>query len=433
VSTAAVAEALLAELPGGGTSVCASARLASAEEPPAAGWARSGALALTGHPNGLPVLPTAPLPTVAAGVCAALASLAPGSDLEACDGPTLLGEHAAWLGLGRRGRIAPGGHCRLVRARDGWLAVSLPRGPEDARLLPAWLGVSPGQDLWATLENAVRERNRGEVVARGRLLGLPVAPADAVPDPAVGAWLHAREVGEPAVGGVASRPLALRVADLSSLWAGPLCGRLLAQAGARVTKIESTTRPDGLRRGSPGLYRALNGAKAALGIDFTTAAGRAALGEALASSDVVLESARPRALAQLGVDAEGWLAERPGRIWVSITGYGRPEPAGHWVALGDDAAAAAGLCFCVPAGEAPLFVGDAIADPLTGLHAAAAVLASQRAGGGALLDVRLAGVVAHAIGWSTRIPVEGRVMRHTGGVVVCHPEGETRIASPSPA
>jgi crotonobetainyl-CoA:carnitine CoA-transferase CaiB-like acyl-CoA transferase len=67
------------------------------------------------------------------------------------------------------------------------------------------------------------------------------------------------------------------------------------------------------------------------------------------------------------------------------------------VAFGDDAAAAAGLCWCIPRG-APSFVGDAIADPLAGLHGALAALAHWRRGEGALLDVALRSVVAHAIG-----------------------------------
>ena len=83
---------------------------------------------------------------------------------------------------------------------------------------------------------------------------------------------------------------------------------------------------------------------------------------------------------------------------MSITGYGRREPEGHWIAYGDDASAAAGLAAATGDPDAPLFCGDAIADPLTGLHAAVAALAHLRAGEGALLELALRDVTAHCLG-----------------------------------
>ena len=47
----------------------------------------------------------------------------------------------------------------------------------------------------------------------------------------------------------------LLVADLSSMWAGPLCGHLLARAGATVVKVESPRRPDGTRAGNQRIFR----------------------------------------------------------------------------------------------------------------------------------------------------------------------------------
>jgi crotonobetainyl-CoA:carnitine CoA-transferase CaiB-like acyl-CoA transferase len=115
-------------------------------------------------------------------------------------------------------------------------------------------------------------------------------------------------------------------------------------------------------------------------------------------ADIVVESARPRALAQLGIDAAALVASAPGLTWVSITGYGRREPGAGWAAFGDDAGVAAGLAVATgPEDGPPLFCGDAIADPLTGLHAALAALASRDGGGGHLLDLALCDVAAHAL------------------------------------
>jgi hypothetical protein len=375
----------------------------------AAEWARSGALALTGNSTGPPVLPRAPLPSCARGAALALDALAPGARFDALDAPALLGERAAFAGLTRNGRISPGGACRLLPGKDGWLALGLPRGNEDLRLLPAWLGIDGNADPWPLIERALAQLPVAEAVERGRWLGLPVAQSS--PDPVAPElpWLSVSQEGAAASRGARPR----RVADLTTLWAGPLCGQLLAHAGHAVTKVESVTRPDGARFGSPQLFELLNGSKSQRAFEFATERGRAALREYLSGVDVVLESARPRALRQLGVVAEEWLAEAPGRVWCSITGYGRAGPSANWVALGDDAAAAAGLPFRVAAADRPLFVGDAIADPLTGLQAAVAVLASLVRGGGELLDVSLVGVVARGMAHDALI--EGNVVENDEG------------------
>ena len=64
------------------------------------------------------------------------------------------------------------------------------------------------------------------------------------------------------------------------------------------------------------------------------------------------------------------------------------------MAFGDDAAVAGGLICRLPDGT-PVFCGDAIADPLTGLHAGLAALAADTAGGGVLIDVAMASVCAN--------------------------------------
>jgi hypothetical protein len=237
------------------------------------------------------------------------------------------------------------------------------------------------------------QRPAAEVVARARLLGLAVSAAGA-PAGVAPPWLRvaARGARRPAP---RNRPAPL-VLDLSALWAGPLCGRLLALAGARVLKVESVGRPDGARAGPPGFYAALNADKESIALDLGTPRGVACLRSLLERADAVIESSRPRALAQLGIDAEALVGA--GLVWVSITGYGRRGPEADWIAYGDDAAAAAGLAAATGDPDAPLFCGDAIADPLTGLHAAVAALGHLRAGQAALLELALRDVTAHCLG-----------------------------------
>ncbi len=174
------------------------------------------------------------------------------------------------------------------------------------------------------------------------------------------------------------------VADLSSMWAGPLCGHLLAAAGATVVKVESPGRPDGTRRGDPRFFDWMNASKLAYSTDFRDDSLR----RLLEAADVVIEGSRPAALARRGLGPDT-VRGRNGRVWLRITGYGTEGECADRVAFGDDAAVAGGL---VAAG--PVFVGDAIADPLTGLAATHAVLDSLRRGGGETVEVALAEVAA---------------------------------------
>jgi crotonobetainyl-CoA:carnitine CoA-transferase CaiB-like acyl-CoA transferase len=139
---------------------------------------------------------------------------------------------------------------------------------------------------------------------------------------------------------------------------------------------------------------------------------------------VLVESARPRALRQIGIDAEAIVAETPGLVWVSITGYGRESNA---VAFGDDAACAAGLAAGSGEPDAPLFCADAIADPLAGVHAARIAWETRQRGGGALLDVALCNVAAHACDGPVE---ETRVLRWGESWALETAHGRAAVAAP---
>jgi crotonobetainyl-CoA:carnitine CoA-transferase CaiB-like acyl-CoA transferase len=393
-------------------------RVPHGSEPhPAIEWAGSGAMALTGHADGPPLLAPGPLATCARAAAEAIRLVAGERWSLELDGPALLGERAAIFGLSRRGTISPGGSCRLLRAKDAWIAVNLAR-PDDVRLIPAWLGEGDVGEPWRFVADRVALRPAAEIVERARLLGLGAAVA-ANPAAVAPPWCRVAARGRPVTRAPGDVPL---VVDLSSLWAGPLCAHLLERAGARVVKLESTRRPDGARSGPPAFFALLNAGKASVALDFGTSSGRRKLRRLLECADIVVESARPRALAQLGVDAESLVKSRPGLTWVSLTGYGRREPGAGWVAFGDDAGVAAGLATATSAsGDPPLFCGDAIADPLTGLHAALAALACWSDGGGYLLDLALSDVAAHCLGFGPApSPASVHRVAHGWEVVAAH-------------
>jgi len=326
---------------------------------------------LTGWPDLEPLADRAGVLTVATELAAPFADV---------DVPALLFGRAALAGFSRRGRVSAGGSSRLLRARDGWIAATLAR-PDDIDAVPALVDDARVADPWSAVAAWAAGCDGEQAAARAALLGIPVAVLGEV---AAGGPVGTTVISAP-MRPRSDRPL---VVDLSSLWAGPLCAHLLGRAGARVVKVESPRRPDGARAGNQRFYDWLHAEHEAVAVDLRSPEFDALLRRA----DVVIEASRPRALRQLGIVAEEVVAAT-GAIWVSITGYGRDDPEPGRAAFGDDAAAAGGLVAWDHAGE-PVFCADAIADPLTGLCAAAAATAAWAEGGGRLLDVAMARVAA---------------------------------------
>ncbi len=298
------------------------------------------------------------------------------------DGPALLRERAEILAIAPQGRVSAGGTCRLLQAGDArWVAVNLARR-DDVELFAAWMGREWDGPVWDAIETALRDMTAEDAVDRAQLLGIPAAVAVAPED--VPVTTAPPTIGPEVRGGV--------VVDLSSLWAGPLCARLLGAATRTpIRKVESASRPDGARFGPPEFFQRMNGMKEQVTLDFDD---RSALEHHLESASIVVTSARPRALEQLGIEPHSYV-ER-GVLWVSITGYGYDSPWRDRVAFGDDAAVAGGAAVAAGGAGSPVFVGDAVADPMAGLRVAAVAARLHRDGAAAFVDVAMREAVAEA-------------------------------------
>ena len=407
----------------------------------------------------------------------------------------------------RRSSVSLGGACRMMFSADGVVAVNLPRD-DDWQMLPALFGMlgldefglrldefglyevwrdevggekaaSAWEVAWQTLESARAHLPTEDLVCAAGELGLamaevgssrykvgssrnsdilsacphtastPIAPIATVSSTATSSASSTADspAGMPSLPQTGRSLCDAKVVDLSVMWAGPLCGDLLARAGAQVVKVESSSRPDGARRGLPEFYELLNGQKRHRSIGFDASEGRAELLGLLQNADIVITSCRPRALEQMGIDPREVVSQSD-VIWAAITGYGWEQ--GHKVAFGDDAAAAGGLVrraerssqeaelasgdaadhfentdglssHIRPArrrsdvadhfesegelserksgresseGILPCFIGDAIADPLTGVMAAAAVMEQWLSGSPGFLDISMVGSAA---------------------------------------
>ncbi|KQZ85263.1 hypothetical protein ASD56_02565 [Microbacterium sp. Root166] len=350
-------------------------------------WARTGIGHLTGRSDGPPLLPPGTAPIVADAMARRVAEAgALGGFAVSSDGAALLGQRSRHRELRRAGRVSAGGGSRLLPSRDGWIAVTAAR-EDDAWLLAAAVGAAIREPTvpWRELAAWAAQHEAEEIAEVFETFGIAGAPVRWMP------WEDAPESS--AIRGVPTevhvrraRPVAgLRVVDFSAMWAGPLAACLLGRAGARVTTIEAIGRPDGSRRGDPRLHAELHQDHELRLVDPDAGADRAMLRDLVAAADIVIEASRPRALRAWGLDAEAHA--RRGGTWVSITAAGRGS---ERVGFGDDVAAAAGL-LAVDASGAPVFAGDAIADPLTGVTAAA--LAASATDGGVVWDCSMTAVV----------------------------------------
>ncbi|NNE74512.1 MAG: CoA transferase [Acidimicrobiales bacterium] len=371
-------------------------------------WVASGLAALSG-PAGGSALARGPFVERLSGAGALFQLLAAtqGVPVE-LDVMDRLAERARIARFEGQGPTAVGGSAIMVRAADGWVALNLAR-PEDIAALPALVERAVDPAGWPRVAAALRTRTVTELRDQAERLGVPIGVVPPGGSIVAGApfRFEDREASASGSGSIRNRlrpdrAIARRarppvVVELASLWAGPLTGALLVSAGADVTKYESTERPDGARRGPAPFFDRLHSGKHFATFDHRDPADLNRLAEVLATADVVIDGSRARVMEQWGIDV-GRLV-RSGTTWISITGHGR---ASARVAFGDDAAVEAGLV--VPgrtANDAPTFVGDAIADPITGLYGAVVALAATLSPGGHLVDLSLVGAAAHAAAGTT--------------------------------
>ena len=112
----------------------------------------------------------------------------------------------------------------------------------------------------------------------------------------------------------------LRVLEIGSMLSAPYCGKLLADAGARVTKLEPPTDGDPARRYGPwpndvphpersGLFLYLNSNKAGVTANLQTPTGRSIMRRLAAASDVLVHNVPPADMERLGLDYDA-LARR---------------------------------------------------------------------------------------------------------------------------
>jgi len=212
-----------------------------------------------------------------------------------------------------------------------------------------------------------------------------------------------------------SSPQALagvRVLDLSRVLAGPWCTQTLADLGADVIKIERPGSGDDTRAWGPpylkdgegrdtseaAYFLGANRNKRSLAVDLSKPEGQAIVRKLAGQVDVLVENFKVGDLARYGLDAQSLLAEHPGLIVCSITGFGQTGPYADRAGY-DYAVQGMGGLMSVTGerddlpGGGPQKVGVAVADLFTGMYSTVAILAALRhrdaTGQGQIIDMAL--------------------------------------------
>ena len=191
----------------------------------------------------------------------------------------------------------------------------------------------------------------------------------------------------------------IRVLEMGSTVAGPFCGRLLADFGAEVIKIEAPegdpVRTMGKRFHGKSLYAAsIFRNKSILSLNLRHARGRELAADLAAQSDVLIENFRPGSLESWGLGYEALSQRNPGLVMVRISGFGQDGPYSQRAGYGVIGEALSGLRHLTgDPDRPPARVAVSMTDYITGLYAAfgttLALFARHRTGRGQVIDAAL--------------------------------------------
>ncbi len=199
--------------------------------------------------------------------------------------------------------------------------------------------------------------------------------------------------------------LGLKVIDMSRVLAGPWAGQLLADYGAEVIKVERPDVGDDTRHWGPpwlrdaegndtkeaGYFQSTNRNKRSITVNLAHPLGQQLIRRLVIRSDILLENYRVGSLKRFGLDGDSLCDLNRRLIYCSVSAYGQSGSKSSEPGYDAIMQAAGGLMSVTGERDSPAKVGVAIADIMTGMYAASAVLAAlaarQASGCGQQIDV----------------------------------------------
>jgi crotonobetainyl-CoA:carnitine CoA-transferase CaiB-like acyl-CoA transferase len=366
--------------------------------------------------------------------------------------------HELWRGRPRNQQLYP-----IFACRDGYVRICL-LSPRQWRGMRGWLGepeqfadpkfdtiaarYAASRELNAAIADLVAAQTMADLVTEGQRRGIPIAavltPAEALssahfravgaladvelgpgagvsipvgpfvvdgehagyarPAASVGAdeaaWATRPSVASSA-GGPVGRPFAgMRILDLGVIVAGGELGRLFADLGAEVIKVESAAYPDGLRQTPPGQVTSRSWALAhrneyGLGLDLRHPSGAQLFERLIAGADAVFANFKPGTLASLGFSYERLRTLNPRIVLAESSAFGATGPWSERMGYGPLVRATTGVTWLWTSEDAPqgsfydatTVFPDHISARITAIAALAAVIGRQRTGTGAHVHI----------------------------------------------
>jgi crotonobetainyl-CoA:carnitine CoA-transferase CaiB-like acyl-CoA transferase len=261
------------------------------------------------------------------------------------------------------------------------------------------LGLDDSTTVAAPMSPVVPVETRGEQAHR---IGETIETVEAA------AWRQGPIPRETVAAPIRNAVEGLKVVELTFAWSGPFMGRILADHGAQVVKVESRRYPDTARGADlvdlsfgdndrwldrSTAYVIANPAKYHVGMDLADPAGKDVLLDLVRWADVIIENFTPRVLPGLGLGWDLFHSVNPSVIMMSATGFGQQGPYRDYGAWGWGLECQAGIT------HATGYIGDpnpflfipTVPDPLSAAAGVAAILAAleerRRTGKGQRLDL----------------------------------------------
>ncbi|ETT82669.1 CaiB/BaiF CoA-transferase family protein [Viridibacillus sp. FSL R5-0477] len=194
----------------------------------------------------------------------------------------------------------------------------------------------------------------------------------------------------------------LKILDFSTLLPGPYATMMLADLGAEVIRVESSTRVDLIRVTPPfdkddlsAAHGYLNRSKRSLTLNLKQAASVEIIKTLVAEYDIVIEQFRPGVMERLGLDYESLKKVNSKLIYCSLTGYGQTGPYRNRPGHDNNYLSVAGVMdYSRRKGKVPTTMGIQIADIAGGsLHSVIGILAAvvhrEKTGEGQYIDVSM--------------------------------------------
>jgi crotonobetainyl-CoA:carnitine CoA-transferase CaiB-like acyl-CoA transferase len=397
-----------------------------------------------------------------------------------------------WRGRPRNQQLYP-----IFPCKDGYVRICL-LSPRQWRGMHGWLGepeqfadpkfetiaarYAASRELNAAIADLVADQTMADLVTEGQRRGVPIAavltPAEALssahfrvvgaladvelapgadvsipvgpfvvdgehagyarPVRSVGedeaAWAT-RPSGAASAGGLAGKPFAgMRILDLGVIVAGGELGRLFADLGAEVIKIESAAYPDGLRQTVPGQVTSRSWALAhrneyGLGLDLRHPAGAKIFERLIEGADAVFANFKPGTLASLGFSYERLRTLNPRIVLAESSAFGATGPWSERMGYGPLVRATTGVTWQWTSEDAPrgsfydatTVFPDHISARVTAIAALAAVIGRHRTGTGAHVHISQAEAAVNQLATAyvaeaaraARLPVADDTAVHT--------------------